>query len=769
MNGIRRPLQLVRPTVALVVIVLIPLLSPGTNAARTESPVDKATKFALLVGCTKYPYQSALVELYGPANDVRILDKLLQERFGFAPQNIIKLAGWPEEEAERPSHANIVTAFEQLIEKAAPGVQIVIVLAGHGTQVPIPESQTDALAPENPEPDGLDEVFLPADVKKWSAQGLENAIRDNQIGQWLDRMRAKGAHVWIIFDCCHSGTMMRAAESAERARGASPAQLGIPGEAMTRAARRARNAASGRQAPAAIEEGAIELHETDTPVANAAAGSVAAVYAAQAFEQAPELPRPAEAPRTPEHYHGLLTYVLAQSLAQQKAPLSYRELSQAIIRRYRAERGSRGPTPFFAGDLDREVLGERTWPPGSQIFLEVQKDEYRITAGSLRGVTAGTILSVHSPQEDAEAGETLGYVRVVNSTPLDGVVESCDYRGREAMRLEPAHAGSVCRIVMRDLGNMRVRVSIRKSEEAHGANERLAAAVSKLSAEIVPLVEWVSAEEDSAGADWQLQVVSAAEARRAYALTLPEPTLLLVQGDAGAIEPETEPSPGITAQPGSDPKVLARYAVNNEEALMQDLERDLQKIFTWRNIWRIAGNLGDSNSASESDIELEVRALGGRESGEPLRKTHLHAGQRIEVQIRNAGLDDYWVTLLFLDAQMGIQEWVSGAIRSQSTFRPLRARINGEPSGTEGIVLLASPLRVHKNQPDFSILLQEPLGTKARSRNFVSPPPDTPFGNLLKAAATGKGGTRGLELEHEQNPLVLSWSWISVPTAATAD
>ena len=74
---------------------------------------------------------------------------------------------------------------------AQPGGQVMIYMSGHGTQVPIPEKQTNPLDPRNPEPDGKDEIFLPSDVKSWSAEGVENAIRDDDIGQWLDAIRGR--------------------------------------------------------------------------------------------------------------------------------------------------------------------------------------------------------------------------------------------------------------------------------------------------------------------------------------------------------------------------------------------------------------------------------------------------------------------------------------------------------------------------------------------------------------------------------------------------
>src|SRR5262249_9911713 len=146
--------------------------------------------------------------------------------------------------------------FESLIARAKPESRVVIVLSGHGIQVPIPPSQTNPLDPKNYEPDGMDEVFLPADVGDWTVEGLKNAILDDQVGAWLDQLRAKGAHVLIVFDCCHSGTMTRSGPGVrEISRSASAAALKIPDKAYIDASAAAKKAvaeakAAGRDVPA---------------------------------------------------------------------------------------------------------------------------------------------------------------------------------------------------------------------------------------------------------------------------------------------------------------------------------------------------------------------------------------------------------------------------------------------------------------------------------------------------------------------------------------
>ena len=207
-------------------------LASGAPEDNVERP---PRRHALMVGCTKYELPSVL-ELWGPGNDVPLWGKLLVKDFDFRETDIRTLVGWTDDVKSRPTRANIGRAFEWLIEIAGPKDQVVIVMSGHGAQVPVPENNDFR---KNPEPDGLDEVFLPADVKSWTPSGVENSIVDDEIGQWLDRLRSKGADVWIVFDCCHSGTMTRGGVSLERPRSVRPAELGIPDRVIKEAARRA--------------------------------------------------------------------------------------------------------------------------------------------------------------------------------------------------------------------------------------------------------------------------------------------------------------------------------------------------------------------------------------------------------------------------------------------------------------------------------------------------------------------------------------------------
>ena len=206
------------------ILVLLSQVMPigqfGSAAA-----ADPVPKYALVVGCSQYIHLPNK-RLNGPINDVGEVAKALVTAFGFPNEHVHRLVGWPDDVSQRPTRANIVREFQWLIDNIAPHSQVVIYLSGHGTRVPIPESQTNPLDPSNPEPDGFDEAFVSADAHYVDGQ-LKNLIMDDELGVWLDALRNKDAHVWALFDCCHSGTMDRGA-SNEHSRELMAKDLGVP-------------------------------------------------------------------------------------------------------------------------------------------------------------------------------------------------------------------------------------------------------------------------------------------------------------------------------------------------------------------------------------------------------------------------------------------------------------------------------------------------------------------------------------------------------------
>lgn len=737
-------------------ITMIALIATSFCAFAGD-PSPASQRQALLVGCTKYPNCKRVKELHGPLNDVPLFSRVLTERFGFEEKNIVRLLGWPDDPAQRPTHQNIVQAFEQLVEKAGPGSQIVILMTGHGTQVPIPDTQLNPLDPKNPEPDGLDEVFLPADVTKWSTNGLGNAIRDDQIGRWLDAMRDKGASVWILFDCCHSGTITRGDEVP---RSAAQEDLEIPAEVRTKAR------------PAAVQPGIPqkEIAAIELPLPNGAEGSVTAFYAAQSFEEAPELPRPSGAARVPANYYGLMTYVVSQALLEQPEgrSLTYRDLSQIVLGRYRAERGSRGPTPLFDIRDNRKVLGltAEQWPRHASLVFEKHDGELRVVGGTLRGLIPGSVLKLFAPGAGGtDTIKPLAFVRVKTASATAAIVEPCEHEGMQAVAVDVLPAIGRCELVSRDLGDMRVRIRIRPSsnKELTTQNAILSDSLEQLPPASKALVTTVEADEEA----WTLWLASPSEARDA-GISLKQSEVLLIHSDAltvvppvqGAANPGTRPQHEMLSHPS------AQYPVGPARDLAAALDVDIPRIFAWQCLWRLTGQMGGQR-AHHSPVSLEVAAVRAEDdptSGELLRGEALHPGQFLEVRVANPGDEGLWVTVLFLGADHSIEVFASEGVAAGKALSPFRIQINDSSHGNEGLVVLSLPMSEYRQQPDFQFLEQPGLGARHRGGGDqpAAKEPQTLFGKLVQSALRGKQ-TRGPAPGAPENPDFTCWTWTTLP------
>lgn len=722
-----------------------------TTVARASS--DESPKYALLVGCTEYPANERINELWGPGNDVPLFGQLLHNRFGFPKENLTVLVGSPVEK-DGPGRANIVKGFTDLVEKSAPGVQIVIMMNGHGTQLPVPAS-ANAAAPGDPEPDGLDEVFLPGDVGLWKDDELPNSIRDDEIAAWLKAMKTRGAHVWIIFDCCHSGTMTRDVGGAERQRGVEPSQLGVPDTALEQAANQAKSKRAQQDQSAERSRGTSTVESPlDVVSQKGGAGSITAFYAAQSFEKAPELPRPHNAPRSRKHYFGLFSFVLCQTLEQTRGPVTYRSLARQIVARYRAERGSRGPTPLFDGELNRDLLGgNATENRDVTLYVEQSADgALQVNGGMLAGLGVGTILAVH---EIADRTKIRGYVRVASVEATTANVESTEYANRP-VRDGQQLVDSPCRIVSQNLDDLRIPLAItgEKALAESVALANLKTAFLALPAGTRALVRQTAAPGDAA---WLLQVVSPEVALRDFGLQISQPAALLrTATGSGAV------SSGNRTTTNRRPKIYRQYSCENPEDLTLELARDLRKIYNWQNVWRVAVTMQQGDAGQDLQFHVNTPAANANAGAERLAHV-LQPDQRIELNLQNDGFDDQWLTLLYLDADFGIHVWLSTSLKSGQKFRPLRVKIDGSSVGSEGFVVLSVPMTVSRNQPDYSFLEQSPLGTTDRA---VNAPPKQPtlFQQLLYSSTAASGiRQRAAVLEEPTNPAVQSWTWTTVP------
>lgn len=143
------------------------------------------SKSALLVGINYYGTSN---KLNGCINDVINMQRVLVRHLGFDHRAITVLhdGGSRTSAVSKPSRRNILSHLKALVK--SPSTFKFFHYSGHGSQRR--DSNGDEL-------DGMDECLCP------SSGGW---IVDDEIKRILDGL-PKNKHMFMIFDCCHSGTV----------------------------------------------------------------------------------------------------------------------------------------------------------------------------------------------------------------------------------------------------------------------------------------------------------------------------------------------------------------------------------------------------------------------------------------------------------------------------------------------------------------------------------------------------------------------------------
>jgi hypothetical protein len=709
-------------------------------------------RYALLVGCTKYPNLPGH-DLVGPGNDVILLQKLLIDRYRFRSENITILS---EKEASldasrRPSRENLQREFLDLAKKGRPGDQVVILLAGHGSREP--DSRPND--PERFKPDGLEEIFLPADAAKADGEGdrVAKAVADHEFRDWLAEIRKTGASLWIIVDTCHSASMIRGVD--DEVPREVPAEQLVSRTTLAKAEERALTKLATRGAREAAEILTFKL-PPDAP-------DVVALYAAQSTEPTYERPLPL-GERNAEP-HGLLTYTICEILSQAESTLTYMQLLDRIHAQYSAC-GRTYPTPLLEGkDRNREVLGDKEHPGRTRFHLYPDgPGSWKLNAGRLHGLTPGSILAVYPPAGKARADQPVGHIMVLeNGLQLfEAKVEPCAYNQMPLLKDLPERGR--CQIVFMDYGDLRLHVALdpkteRVVDERSGQRELVPDAErQRLSAQLVKLgddQEWkklgsgaalVNLVSTPGEADWLLRYDSA-KSNKLYLVPASGWHTSEQRGRRSGQSLEKLP-PLFGPVPDGDKRI--RWLCDA-----------LGRIVRARNLLAIAQAAGSKLSQDDVSLNIKVELLQLRSkddpTGEPVPKDGrdilLHGGDWIAFQISNEGREPADINLLFVDSGYGIESGFPRDVAVNNRLRPadkplrIKARVDTKTVGLEHLVLIAVKAKPNEPYANFCFLGQETLarargaegmrGEKVRGLN-------SPLGQLLQAAGYGEGKTRGL-------------------------
>jgi len=142
-------------------------------------------KRALLVGIN---YVGTSNALYGCINDVNNVAAYLQTSRGYPAASCTVLS---DATARKPTRANILAAFKELLQGARAGDELWFHYSGHGSL------QRDNNGDEE---SGADSCICPLD---YNQAGL---ITDDVIRSELAALVPAGVRLYAILDMCHSGT-----------------------------------------------------------------------------------------------------------------------------------------------------------------------------------------------------------------------------------------------------------------------------------------------------------------------------------------------------------------------------------------------------------------------------------------------------------------------------------------------------------------------------------------------------------------------------------
>jgi len=351
---------------------------------------------ALLVGITKYPNVGKEFELNGGNNDVDVISKVLIEKFGFKKQDITILSEklGQKDINKLPTKKNIEEAFIKLATGVCEGEQVVVFLAGHGTELPTSTG-----------PAGH---FLPRDVSPWKGEkgnGLvPNAIPGTEIGAWLRPIAEKKANLWLIVDACFTGRMVRGGSITKvRQIPTDPKIKGglqVPLEAFQQEARRG----------GSVQKSLIPLPDYD---------NVACMYACNPDEVTLEEPAISGDQNSP--IIGLFTRSLGEILLNSSSIPTYRELNGRIVKLIAAS-GRNSPTPLVEGGaVNKQVLRQKVIQQNSFIVSETDEGNLTINAGFLHGVTLGSLLSVFPPP--GQGDDQRGLLKIIRIDPANSIGE----------------------------------------------------------------------------------------------------------------------------------------------------------------------------------------------------------------------------------------------------------------------------------------------------------------------------------------------------------
>lgn len=695
---------------------------------------------ALLVAVTQYPSLFRSEWLTGPNNDALMMQAYLREEapVRFAPEDIRVLATGLEIAQAEPTLAAIRAEMARLADVAAPGDFVLLHFGGHGIEQP-------ARFPDQ-EVDGRDQVFMPKDVQRMTrALGhWPNGYVDKDIKEDITAIRRKGAFVWAIFDCCHSGTITRALDAVpagEVSRKIDPRRYDIPPDMWSPVRTRALTLQD--HAPRSIFGAAGSVgQESDL-------GPLVAFFAAQTTEETPELPLP---PFSDDALQmGLFSFTVLSKL-RENPQMSYRQLGQAIHHAYLGMNRAR-PSPLFEGALNEAVFATVTGLPHVQQWrITGQGATREIGAGQVHLLAPGARLAVLADPAHG-LDQALGVVELRTATALRsqlGALAEGDDPDLAPLALEDIPPNSFARLI-ETVVQFDLRVAAPDPARGHAD---LAGQVQALLARI-------------AGDDrlpLRLQVVSASE---------PADLRLVIRSESEVLDLMREQGPGAVIAEAllaglAEPDTPRLWLLDTSATLSLDpvarpfsrpldaadltpvdiwLRNSLSAVYRATNLARLA----QFDDFGDSDVLVDVTRLPQFESplasGEALvlhRNSIVQPGNTAHVRVENTGETPVDLNILYIASNYAITSMLEAPVRLRgaeagqpnAVFSEEIVEFDDTSFGRERLFVIVTAAEPQDNPLDLSFL--EQVGVRALGQGAAV----SGFGAMIQTMAGG-AATRG--------------------------
>ncbi len=360
-------------------------------------PTAKPARHALVIGIDDYPYIS---KLQGCVNDALLMRGILEQNFGFPPDNIIQLLN------EQATREAILRELDALVDRVGKDDLVVIQYAGHGSQM------TDR---EGDEPDGLDETIMPFDTEGW--RGDNRDISDDEIHLRLLRLSRKTSYTTLIVDACHSGTITR--DGFGMMARAMPPDLRpveqLPPSPITPEMQAEMQQSAGTRGPS----GWLPMEDHYVLLAGCRDEEISYEYQVKGGAE--------------PVVHGAMTYFLSEELIRATPGTTYRDVFERVAAKVNANNARQHPQ--MEGRIDRELFGVRDVQPMSFVRVAAREGALvTLAGGAAHGITVGSTYTVY-PQtaKDRRDGEALGTLRVTEVGAFESEAQIAEPEAVEAI------------------------------------------------------------------------------------------------------------------------------------------------------------------------------------------------------------------------------------------------------------------------------------------------------------------------------------------------